>query len=98
MRSIVLSLHVPPHLPPLPVLSSPYLKFHFLPTITLKITFSSCETTCSYNGSIGNLKACTLYTFCPRGLNDQARNVMGRFRQKGGKVNKKMEFNFKIYK
>lgn len=96
--SIVLSLHVPPHPPPLPVLSSPYLKFHFLPTFTLKNTFSSCETTCSYNGSIENLKACTLYTFCPRGLNDQARNVMGRFRQKGGKVNKKMEFNFKIYK
>lgn len=90
MRSIALPLHVLP--PPLPILSSPYLKFHY------KILFSSCETTCIYNGSIENLKACTLYTFCPRGLNDQARNVMGRFRQKGGKVNKKMEFNFKIYK
>lgn len=96
MRSIALPLHVLP--PPLPILSSPYLKFHFSPTYTLKNTSSSCETTCSYNGSIENLKACTLYTFCPRGLNDQARYVMGRFRQKGGKVNKKMEFNFKIYK
>lgn len=85
MRSIALPLHVLP--PPLPILSSPYLKFHFFPHIYIKKYFfnSSCETTCSYNGSIENLKACRLYTFCPRGLNDQARYVMGRFRQKGEK-------------
>lgn len=83
MRSIALPLHVLP--PPLPILSSPYLKFHFSPTYTLKNTSSSCETTCSYNGSIENLKACTLYTFCPRGLNDQARYVTWVVFDKRGK-------------
>lgn len=74
---------------------APSRQFHFV-QYTLKILFLSCETTCSYNGGIGLLKACTLYTVCPRGLNDQEKNVMGRFRRKGRKVNLTSKYTNKL--
>lgn len=92
MNSIVLSL--PP--PSLSQFSpAPSRQFHFV-QYTLKILFLSCETTCSYNGGIGLLKACTLYTVCPHGLNDQEKNVMGRFRRKGRKVNLTSKYTNKL--
>lgn len=93
MNSIVLSLTPPPF--SLPILSSPFSTISFC-SIYIKNTFLSCETTRSYNGGIGHLKACTLYTFCPRGLNDQEKNVMGRFRRKGRKVNLTSKYTNKL--
>lgn len=79
----------------LPIFSCPFSTISFC-SIYIKNTFLSCETTCSYNGGIGHLKACTLYTVCPRGLNDQEKNVMGRFRRKGRKVNLTSKYTNKL--